>query len=64
MQTEKYSQAASESNAGGSHDNDDIEWWVKSLEFLSAGYDSLSAFRKEAREQLQGVKTKFICLME
>ena len=36
-------QAASESN-GGSHDNDDIDESVKCLEFLSAEYDSLSAF--------------------
>ena len=50
-------QAASESNSG-SHDNDDIES-VKSLHFLRAGYDSLSA-----KEQLQGLTTKLKCLVE
>ena len=55
-------QAASESNSG-SHDNDDIES-VKSLQFLRASYDSLSAFRKEAKEQLQGLTTKLKCLVE
>lgn len=55
-------QAASESN-GGSHDNDDIEL-VKSLEFLSAGYDSLSAFQKEAKEQLQGLTKRLNSLVE
>ena len=49
-------QAESQSN-GSSHENDNIES-VKSLEFLSAGYDSLSAFQKEAKEQLQGHSTK------
>ena len=34
------------------------------IEFLSAGYDSLSAFRKEAKEQLQGLTTKLNCLVE
>ena len=57
-------QAASESN-GGSHDNDDIDnESVKCLEFLSAEYDSLSAFRKEAKEQLQGLTKKLNSLVE
>ena len=55
-------QAATESN-GGCHDNVDIES-VKSLEFLSAGYDSLSAFRKEAKEQLQSLTKKLNSLAE
>ena len=57
-------QAASERN-GGSHDNDDIDnESVKCLEFLSAEYDSLSAFRKEAKEQLQGLTKKLNSLVE
>jgi len=60
--TDREVQAATESN-GGSHDNVDIES-VKSLEFLSAGYDSLSAFRKEAKEQLQSLTKKLNSLAE
>ena len=57
-------QATSESN-GGSHDNDDIDnESVKCLEFLSAEYDSLSAFRKEAKEQLQGLTKQLNSLVE
>ena len=57
-------QAASESN-GGSHDNDNIDIEsVKCLEFLSAENDSLSAFRKEAKEQLQGLTKKINSLVE
>ena len=44
-------QAASESN-GGSHNNDDLES-VKCLEFLSAGYDSLSAFQRKLKNNFR-----------
>ena len=61
---DKEVQVASESN-GGSHVNDDIDnESVKCLEFLSAEYDSLSAFRKEAKEQLQGLTKKLNSLVE